>query len=439
MDMLDVQNEFPMLYAGSERRVGTNCAKLVYLDSGATAFKPKCVIEKEMSFYSHNTGSAGRGVHTLANEASEAIECSRKKLVDFTLSSGATNEEKEKWTAIFTSGATMGLNMLSLMFLLCSLNISENKTNRFKLNNKSNIVLSRAEHHSNIVPWQQLSKLVDVELRYINLLDSGDLDLEQLDKLVDENTRIVSISHASNVTGIVHEIEKITAHLSSVASSDTRPIVILDACQSAPHIPLDLDIKDVDFAVISAHKIYGPSGVGAIIGKKELLFEAPVVFSGGGMVERVDDFSTSFQGLPNKYEPGSFPTAQILAFSSALDFINKIGFANIIAHEENLTRKLLKVGDIPDVRILGSNTLLDENRRLGLVSFEVEGIHPHDLGTYLNELGIAVRVGHHCAQLVHRRFGVQSSTRASLGVYNTEDDVEAFLDGVKLARNFFKA
>jgi cysteine desulfurase/selenocysteine lyase len=314
---------------------------------------------------------------------------------------------------------------------------SKNASSRFQLNEKSNIVLSRAEHHSNIVPWQQVSKITGAQLRYIDLLDSGDLDLSQLHLLVDEHTSVVSISHASNVTGIVHQVDKITAHLDKTTVAERRPVVILDACQSAPHIPLELDLKGVDFAAVSAHKIYGPSGVGAIIGKKELFEDAPVVISGGGMVERVDDFTTTFQGLPNKYEPGSFATAQILAFSAALDFVNAVGFEQILAHERNLTRRLLEVGEIPGVRILGDGALLDQNRRLGLVSFEVEGLHPHDLGNFLDELGIAVRVGHHCAQLVHRRFGVQSSTRASLGIYNTEEDVEALLSGVLTAKSFF--
>ncbi|MDR2082876.1 MAG: aminotransferase class V-fold PLP-dependent enzyme [Candidatus Ancillula trichonymphae] len=435
MNVLDVRSEFPMLEPGSERRIGTGDAKLVYLDSAATALKPKCVIAQEFDFYSHNTSAAGRGVHTLANEAGEAIECARRKLVDFALSSDVADVEKEKWTAVFTSGATMGLNMLSLMFLLGSLNSGENKTSRFQLDDKCNIILSRAEHHSNIVPWQQVSKITGAQIRYLDLLNSGELDLEQLNKLVDENTKVLSVSHASNVTGVVHEVDKITAHLDKFTAGSSRPIVILDACQSAPHIPLELDIRGVDFAVVSAHKVYGPSGVGAVLGQKDAFLDAPVVMSGGGMVEQVDDFTTTFQALPNKYEPGSFATAQIHAFAAALDFVSEIGFADIRTHEKNLTSKLLEVHNISGVRILGDGVLLDN--RLGLVAFELAGVHPHDLGNYLDELGIAVRVGHHCAQLVHRWFGVQSSTRASLGIYNTTDDVDALIGGIESAKRFF--
>jgi cysteine desulfurase/selenocysteine lyase len=424
--------DFPTL----ERTVGSQNVPLHYLDSAATALKPRQVINATSDFYTHHNGSAGRGAHTLANEAGEIVEATRQKLLQF---AGANSAEYE---AIWTSGATESLNIIANIFLNATLEQAQN-ARQFILEPGSNIILSIAEHHANIVPWQEVARKVGAELRYLDVDDSGRIVVESVTELLDKNTRAISVTHASNVTGAVTDIPRLLNHVQEKcrALGTRMPVVVLDACQSAPHIPLEVDALGVDFVAFSAHKMYGPSGLGAIIAKRAQLDAAPVVKTGGGMVELVEKSTTTFLPLPNKFEPGSYNTAGIAGFGAALEYLDAIGSSNIIPHEAALLEQLFNIREIPGVQIIGKpweRLGAASPEQLGVVSFNLEGVHPHDLSQVFDELGVAVRVGHHCAQLIHRRFGFHASCRASLGIYSTLEDVNALVDAIREAKEFFK-
>jgi cysteine desulfurase/selenocysteine lyase len=406
-------SQFPAL----NQAVGTKSAKLIYLDSAATTLLPQVVIDAVSDFWMRHGGAAGRGTNSLANYASSRVEAVREKVKAFV-------GVDESYECIFTSGATEGLNMISRMLTV---------------KKGQNIVLSSTEHHANILPWQQLALSTGVELRYLDVLASGVLDYSQLDELVDDNTVAISITHCSNVTGTATNLDSVNQHKKGA-------ILILDCAQSVGHFPLELQKNNVDYAVFSAHKMYGPSGVGALIGKRVLLESAPVVKVGGGMVELVEEHESTFLGLPQKFEPGSVNTAGIIGFGAAVDWLTGLGWETLIKSDAFYAAKLNTLSQIDGVKVLGvqESVSLDNlediavREQAPICSFTVEGIHPHDLGQFLDERGIIVRTGSHCAQLVHRQFDVLSTTRASCGVYTIPEDIDRLGDVITDAVKFFK-
>ncbi len=422
--------DFPLL--GRTVRGGK---PLVYLDSGATAQKPQPVIDAELAFYAQSNAAVHRGAHQLAEEATEAYELARAAVANFV---GAAEDE-----IVWTKNATEALNLVAHGFLNASLAASAKTTGggpastvvsdaaqqRYRLQAGDEIVVSEAEHHANLVPWQQLAAKTGATLRWIGLTDEGRLDPETY-SVIGPRTRILAITHASNVTGAITDVAELVRR-----ARDVGAYVVLDACQTAAHMPVDLHALDVDFAAFSAHKMVGPTGVGALFGKRELLEDLPPFLTGGSMVEVVTMESTSFMPPPQRFEAGTQMVAQVVGFRAAVEYLSALGMDQVAAHEAEMAQLMIDgIADVPGVRLLGPQDSAD---RLAVVAFEVESVHPHDVGQVLDSLGVAVRVGHHCAQPIHRRLGVHASARASAGVYTTAADVEAFIAGLHEVRRFF--
>ncbi|WP_454294550.1 SufS family cysteine desulfurase [Salana multivorans] len=415
-ELARVRADFPLL----EREV--HGKPLVYLDWGATSQKPEIVIDAEQDYYLTRNAAVHRGAHTLAGEATELFEGARAEVARFV---GAAQDE-----LVWTSGATAGLNLLAYAMQNATLGSGGEAARRFALGPGDEIVVTELEHHANLVPWQQLAARTGASLRWIPAADSGRLDLSVLPEVVRERTRVVAVTHASNVTGAVTDLAPIVARAHEVGA-----LVVLDACQSVPHLALDLPGLGVDFAVFSGHKMLAPHGVGALYGRRELLEALPPVQTGGSMVEVVTMTETTFLPPPQKFEAGTQPVAEAIGFGAAAQYLGDLGMAGVAAHEHELTERLLAgIVQLPHVRVLGPTEAVD---RVGVVSFEVDGVHPHDVGQVLDAEGIAVRVGHHCAQPIHRRLGVASSARASLGIASNTDDVDAFLTALPTVRPFF--
>lgn len=415
-ELARVRADFPLL----EREV--HGKPLVYLDWGATSQKPEIVIDAEQDYYLTRNAAVHRGAHTLAGEATELFEGARAEVARFV---GAAQDE-----LVWTSGATAGLNLLAYAMQNATLGSGGEAARRFALGPGDEIVVTELEHHANLVPWQQLAARTGASLRWIPATDSGRLDLSVLPEVVRERTRVVAVTHASNVTGAVTDLAPIVARAHEVGA-----LVVLDACQSVPHLALDLPGLGVDFAVFSGHKMLAPHGVGALYGRRELLEALPPVQTGGSMVEVVTMTETTFLPPPQKFEAGTQPVAEAIGFGAAAQYLGDLGMAGVAAHEHELTERLLAgIVQLPHVRVLGPTEAVD---RVGVVSFEVDGVHPHDVGQVLDAEGIAVRVGHHCAQPIHRRLGVASSTRASVGIATTEGEIDAFLEVLTRVRPFF--
>lgn len=425
-----VKADFPLL--GRTVRGGK---QLVYLDSGATAQKPHRVIDAELRFYAQTNAAVHRGAHQIAEEATEAYETSRDLVAEFV---GADSAE-----IVWTKNATEALNLVAYGFLNASLAaaaapgsaaasaVTPEALQRYTLVPGDEIVVSEAEHHANLVPWQQLAQKTGASLRWISVTAEGRLDPETF-SVIGERTKILAITHASNVTGAITDVEALVARARSVGA-----YVVLDACQTAAHMPVDLHALDVDFAAFSAHKMVGPTGVGALYGKRALLEDLPPFLTGGSMVEVVTMEATSFMPPPQRFEAGTQMVAQVVGFAAAVTYLSELGMDQVAAHETQLTQRLLEgISSVPGVRVLGPEDATD---RLAVVAFEVDGVHPHDVGQVLDDAGVAVRVGHHCAQPIHRRLGVHASARASAGVYTTAADVDAFIAGLHEVRRFFAA
>lgn len=414
--MLDTAGDFPLL-----SRTVRSGKPLVYLDTGATAQKPRAVLEAERHFYEHSNAAVHRGAHQVAEEATEAYEQARRAVADFV---GAGEGEM-----VWAKNATEGLNLVAYAFLNATLGRGGSAAQRFRLGPEDEIVVTELEHHANLVPWQQLAASTGAQLRWIPVTDEGRLDLDALDVITDR-ARIVAFTHASNVTGAVTDVAAITARAQQVGA-----YTVLDACQSAAHMPVDLQGLGVDFAAFSGHKMVGPTGVGVLYGRRELLEAMPPVLTGGSMVEIVTMDETTFLPPPQRFEAGTQMVAQTVGMHAAVDYLSRLGMDQVAAHEDHLAQRMLHgIAEVPGVRVLGP---ADAAQRLAVVSFDVAGVHPHDVGQVLDDQGIAVRVGHHCAQPVHRRLGVHASTRASAGVYTSEDDVDAFIQGLHQVVRFF--
>ncbi len=409
-DLSSCKKDFPIF----ERKVrGGN--SLIYLDSGATSQKPNSVIEAESNFYRTVNAAVHRGAHLLAEEASEAYESAREKIAAFI---GAISNE-----VIFTKSATESLNIIAYSF--------GNPDSRINIKAGDQIVVTEMEHHANLIPWQQLAKRTGAELRWLSVTADGRIDLTNLDQVITKKTKIVAITHQSNVLGSILPVETIVK-----ASHAVGALVVLDACQSAPHFALDVNKLDIDFLAFSGHKTLGPTGIGVLWGKFDLLEKLEPSLFGGSMVDSVTMESATWAATPRKFEAGVPNMAQAVGLSAAIDYLNQIGMHNIAQHEQDLTSYLLKgIISISGVKVIGP---VDMKDRGGVVSFTVDGVHPHDVGQVLDQYGIAVRTGHHCAWPLMRKLNLVGTTRASLYLYNSKSDVDSLLESIEKVKSYFK-
>jgi len=418
LDVEAIRADFPAL-----TRTVRNGNQLVYLDSGATSQKPFQVLDAERTFYERHNGAAHRGTHLLGEEATDAYEGAREKVAVFI---GAQPGE-----VVFTKNATEAINLVAYAMSNATVTGARG-SERFRVLPGDEILVTEMEHHANLVPWQQLCERTGATLRWLGVTPDGRLDLDHLDDMITGRTRIVAVTHQSNVTGTVPPVADITR-----AAHEKGALVLADAAQSVPHQPVDAAALGVDFLAFSAHKMLGPYGIGVLFGRAELLEAMPPFLTGGSMIEVVRMEGSTFLPPPQRFEPGVPAVAEAAGLAAAVDYLAGLGMCNVAAHEESLTEHALDtLREINGVRILGPDTTKD---RGGAVSFEVQGVHPHDVGQVLDELGIAVRTGHHCAWPLHRALGVQASTRATFYVYNTHAEVEALAEGIRYAQRFFGA
>lgn len=419
-DFASIREEFPIL----DQQIHGH--PLVYLDSAATSQKPQCVIDAEAEFYRTINAGVHRGAHELAARSTMAFEEARAKMARLVGANAAGGEEE----VVVTSGATAGLNLLATAFGNASLGRGGAAAKRFALKPGDEIVVSKAEHHSVLLPFQELAARTGASLKWFDLDDEGRIRSDSADEVITERTKIVAVTHVGNTTGAITDIAPIIRRAHEVGA-----VFILDACQSVPHLKVDFHALDVDFAAWSAHKMYGPTGVGFLYGKRDMLEALPPANFGGSMVELAwMDQEARYMEPPARFEAGTQPVAQVVAAGVAADWLMATGMENLEAHERTITDELLALGDIEGVRILGPRS---NERRIGTIAFEVEGVHPHDVGQFIDAQGIAIRVGHHCAQPVHRHFGVYASNRASSGIYNAVEDAQALIETVKQVRPFF--
>jgi cysteine desulfurase / selenocysteine lyase len=416
--VLALRADFPIL------DVEVNGRPLVYLDSAATSQKPRSVIETESEYYERENAAVHRGAHSLAAFATERFEDARETVARFI---GARSDE-----IVWTSGATASLNLLAYAIGNATAGRGGAAAERFRLAAGDEIVVTELEHHANLIPWQELAARTGAVLRYIPVDDDGSLSMDDAARLITARTRILAFTHISNVLGTINPVAELVALARAVGA-----LVVLDACQSAPHLALDVAALDVDFAAFSGHKMLGPLGVGVLYGRSDLLNALPPFLTGGSMVTTVTMQSAEYLPAPHRFEAGTQPVAQAIALATAIDYLTGVGLDRIAAHEHAIGQRLVTgLSGIPGVTVLGHAAGLP---RVGLASFDIAGVHSHDIGQFLDDRGIAVRVGHHCAQPLHRRLGVTSSTRASSYLYTTHDEVDELLDAVAAATQFFGA
>jgi cysteine desulfurase/selenocysteine lyase len=416
LDVQKVRADFPIL-----TRTVREGRPLVYLDSGATSQRPRQVLDAERAFLEQHNAAVHRGAHQLAEEATDAYESARARIAAFI---GAGPGE-----VVFTKNATEGINLVAYAMSNSSIRTGLGpESERFALGPGDEIVITELEHHANLVPWQELCRRTGATLRWYSVTDEGRVDLDSIE--LTERTKVVAFAHQSNVLGTILPVAELVRRARAVGA-----LVLLDACQSVPHMPVNLAELDVDFAVFSGHKMLGPSGVGVLYGRAELLAAMPPFLTGGSMIELVRMEHTTYSAPPQRFEAGVPMTSQAVGLGAAVDYINDIGIDVIHAHEIALVRQAVDgLAAVPGVRIIGPQDLTD---RGGAVAFVVDGVHAHDVGQVLDDRGVAVRVGHHCAWPLHRRFGVAATVRASFHVYNTPDEVAALVEGVQAAREFF--
>ncbi|MGW8482025.1 cysteine desulfurase [Microbacterium sp. NPDC055903] len=408
--------DFPILSAQ------VNGRPLVYLDSGATAQRPLAVLDAERDYLLTLNAAVHRGAHTLAAEATEAFEDARAAVARFV---GADDDE-----IVWTSNATEAVNLVAYAISNASIGRGGEAAAGLRIGPGDEIVTTEMEHHANLIPWQELAARTGATLRVIPLDDNGALRIDELSSYITARTRLVAATHVSNVLGVVNPVEQLVA-----AAREVGALFLLDACQSVPHLPLDVRALDVDFAVFSGHKMLGPTGIGALYGRRALLEAMPPFLTGGSMITTVTTTEAEYLPPPQRFEAGTQRVSQAIGLAAAVRYLEGIGMERIAAHEAELGLRLVEgLGAIDGVRVLGEGIAAP---RVGLASVDVVGIHSHDLGQFLDDRGIAVRVGHHCAQPLHRRLGVTSSTRASTYLYNTADEVDAVIAGVADAIGFF--
>lgn len=403
-----LREDFPIL-----SRTVRDGKRLVYLDSGATSQRPKQVIDAEVEFLTHHNAPVHRGAYEIAEEATDAYEDAREAIAGFI---GADYDE-----LVFTKNATEALNTVAFV-------LGDNRAGQYQVGEGDEIVVTELEHHANLVPWQELARRTGATLRWYGVTEDGRIDMDSL-KLSDK-TKVVAFTHQSNVTGAVTDVEQMVRRAREVGA-----LVVLDACQSVPHMPVDVKNLDVDFLAFSGHKMLGPNGVGALYARRELLEALPPFLTGGSMIEVVTMEKTTFAAPPQRFEAGTMMTSQVVGLGAAVKYLDAIGMDKVAAHEHRLTALALeKLQEIDGVTIIGPTT---PEQRGSAVSFKVEGIHPHDLGQVLDDQGVCIRVGHHCAWPIHQILNAQSTARASFYIYNTEEDVQALADAVRHAQKFF--
>ena len=404
-DPENIKRDFPIL----QRMIGKE--KLVYLDNAATTQKPRVVLNALNGYYENTNANVHRGLHTLAEEATSAFEKTRGKVARFI--GGVKTEE-----VIYTSGTTEAINLVAYSW------------GRKNIKAGDRIVLSEMEHHANLVPWIVLAKETGAELEYVPITTGGRLDLANINHIITANTKLVAITHMSNVLGTINPVEEIIeiAHKKGA-------VVLVDGAQSAPHIPIDVKAMDADFFAFSAHKMLGPTGFGILYGKESILNEMEPFLYGGEMINNVEYHKASWNTLPWKFEAGTPNIAGAVGFSPAIDYLNALGMEAIRRHEMGLTSYALeKLAQLNHIRIFGPLAI---DKRGGAISFSDDSIHPHDLATFLDTRGIAVRAGHHCAQPLMKKLGVAATARASFYIYNTKDDVDRLIDALTAARRYF--
>ena len=415
LDVQAIRPDFPLL-----ARTVRGGKPLVFLDSGATSQKPETVLDAEREFLVRSNAPVHRGAYALGEEATDAYEAAREAVAGFI---GADFDE-----VVFTKNATEAINLLA--YAMGNAATAGPEAARFRVGPSDRIVVTEMEHHGNLVPWQELARRTGAELVWLPLTDDGRLDLGDLDTLVNERTKVVSFVHQSNILGTVNPVSAIAARARAVGA-----LVVLDACQSVPHMQFSVKDVDVDFVTFSGHKMLGPSGIGVLWGRRSLLEALPPFLTGGSMIEEVFMERTTFAPPPQRFEAGTPPISQAVGLHAAVQYLSGLGMDRVEAHEHRLTEHLLgRLAELNGVRVIGPSTAVD---RGGAVSFVVDGIHPHDVGQVLDDRGVAVRVGHHCAWPVCRRFGVPATTRASFYVYNDTDDLDALVEGIVAAQSFF--
>src|SRR5690242_3192735 len=407
VDTARIRADFPIL-----KRVMRGGSQLAYLDSGATSQRPVQVLDAERDFLTTSNGAVHRGAHQLMEESTDAYEQGRADIAGFV---GADSDE-----LVFTKNATEAINLVSYAV----------GDDRFPaaIGPGDVIVTTELEHHANLIPWQELARRTGATLKWYGVTDDGRIDLESLE--LDERVKLVAFSHHSNVTGAVAPVGELVARANAVGA-----LTVLDACQSVPHQPVDFHALDVDFAAFSGHKMLGPNGIGVLYGRRDALDQLPPFITGGSMIETVTMETTTYAPAPQRFEAGTPMTSQVVGLAAAARYLTEVGMPAVEAHEAELVAAALKgLAAIDGVRIIGPMTM--ENRG-SPVSFVLDGVHAHDVGQVLDDEGVAVRVGHHCAWPLHRRFGIAATARASFAVYNTHDEVDRLVAGVERAVEFF--
>jgi cysteine desulfurase / selenocysteine lyase len=404
-DVEEIRHDFPIL----EREV--NGKRLVYLDNAATSQKPRQVIQALTDYYEQHNANIHRGVHRLAEEATAAYETARQKVARFL---GAPDTR----ALIFTRGTTESINLVAHAW------------GRRFLREGDEVVLTEAEHHSNLVPWQLATQATGAKLRFIPILEDGTLDLKEAERLIGPKTRLVGCIHASNVLATINPVEKLAG-----MAHDAGALMLVDGAQSAPHLPVDVEALGCDFFACSGHKMLGPTGVGVLWGRPEILEEMDPFMGGGEMIREVHLDHSTWNDLPYKFEAGTMNIAQAVGLGAAVDYLGELGMENVREHERHLGEYAhRRLSEIEGITVYGP-----EKDRTGLVSFSLPDVHPHDLSQLLDEEGVAIRSGHHCAQPLMRRLGVAATARASFYLYNTDEEVDALVEALVGAREFFGA
>ena len=403
MDIESVKSQFPIF------KNKINGKPLIYLDSANSSQKPGRVIDRISKFYSKEFSNIGRSIHTLAVTATNRFEETRdlvKKYIN----------AKSREEIIFTKNATEGMNLVASTY-----------GEKF-INKGDEILITELEHHSNYVPWHFLRQKKGAVIKFAKCNDKGEVEIDEIKKLITEKTKIIGITHLSNVTGAILPVKKI------VDLAQTKKIpVLVDGCQGAPHLKLDMQELGCDFYAMSCHKMYGPTGVGILYAKKKWVDQLPPYQGGGGMIEEVKKDNITFPGSPTKYEAGTLQTAEVVGFSESIRFIQDIGIKNIMQHEKEITEYgLQELKKNNSVKIIG-----DPKNRGSIISFTIKGIHPHDIATILDEDGVAIRAGHHCCQILHEKLNLTATARASIGVYNTKDDIDMLCKAIENCRKIF--
>jgi len=413
-DVERIRKDFPIL----ERRLSGDSAEsswpLVYLDSANTSQKPQAVIDAIDEHYRWHNANVARAMHLLGSEATEGFELGRTKVADFI---GASSRDE----VVFTKNASEALNLVARVL-----------GDAGRVNADTDVVITEMEHHSNIVPWQQLTERTGASLRWFGITDEGRLDLSDLDELITERTAVVSLTWVSNMLGTINPLEVVIARAKAVGA-----LVVVDASQAVPQLPVDVSALGADFVAFTGHKMVGPTGIGVLWGRYDLLAELPPFLGGGEMIETVTMQRSTFAKPPHRFEAGTPPIAQAVGLGAAVDYLTAIGMDSIAAHEREITAYALNaLQEIKGLSVIGPKDATD---RGGAISFTLDGVHPHDVAQLVDSRGVAVRAGHHCAKPAHQRFGVQSTTRASFYLYTTTDEIDALVEALHFARNYFGA